>query len=221
MRLRRSEWLRAVAVAANDGIVGSAGVLQGIAGAGASSTALLIASTAALVAGSVATFGAQYAQTAAERDAQRALIADELREPAEAPQREVREVAVMLEQRGVPADLAARVAAHMHEKDPLAAQLETEYGIRERLGPLDPVLDGLRAAFGFALGSALPLALVIVYPAAVESTAIFVAVLISLALTSGFIALSAGTNVARALVRTVGIGGATMAISYLVGSLVF
>ena len=44
---------------------------------------------------------------------------------------------------------------------------------------------------------------------------------VAVAATDGMIALSAGTNVGRALVRTLGIGVTTMGVSYLVGSLVF
>ena len=45
----RSPVFRGLAVAASDGIIGTAGVLQGFAGAGASSTTLLIATRAQFV----------------------------------------------------------------------------------------------------------------------------------------------------------------------------
>ena len=217
----RSERARQFVMDANDGIIGTAGVLQGFAGAGASSSTLLVASVSALVAGAVAQFGGQYSEVAAERDAERDLVRHELTELSTDPDVERAEIAAHFESRGVPPELSRAVAHELHAHDPLAAQLEQEHGVRELTGPFEPLVAGLLAAGAFALGSGMPLLMLIVYPALWESWAVFVAVLISLSITSGLIALAAGTRVWRALLRTVGIGVATMLISYLAGSLVF
>lgn len=79
----------------------------------------------------------------------------------------------------------------------------------------------MRSALGHALGSTLPLTVLILYPAAWEARALFVAVVLSLCATSVLIALSTGSSVVRALVRTVGIGVASMLISYVAGLVVF
>ncbi|HEY1105734.1 MAG TPA: VIT1/CCC1 transporter family protein, partial [Agromyces sp.] len=86
---------------------------------------------------------------------------------------------------------------------------------------LQPLAGGAMNALALASGSALPLLILLAYPAAWESWAVFVAVLVSLAVTSMLVAVSARTSVPRALTRTIGIGAATMLLSYLAGVLIF
>ncbi len=221
VRWYRSAPARDFAVAANDGIIGTAGVLQGFAGAGASSAALLVASISALVAGSVAGFGARYAELAAERDAERALITEEVEDLEADDADELADLIEHFEERGVPNGLARDVAQRMHAYDPLAAQLETEHGIQEPMRASQPIIGGLVEGVAIAAGSALPLIILLAYPAAWESWAVFLAAMASLAITSVLIAISARTSVPRALLRTIGIGVATMGLSYLAGVLVF
>ena len=65
------------------------------------------------------------------------------------------------------------------------------------------------------------LAILLAYPAAWETWAVFIAVLLSLAVTSVLISISAGTSVPRALARTLTIGAVTMALSFAAGVIVF
>ncbi|MDN5963543.1 MAG: VIT1/CCC1 transporter family protein [Actinomyces sp.] len=109
----------------------------------------------------------------------------------------------------------------MHEHDPLGAQLDQEYGIREPMSLLAPCAQGGRSALGYALGSALHLVVLLLYPQDWETRALLAAVVLSLCVTSVLIAMSAGSSVVRALVRTVGIGMASMLISYIAGLVVF
>ena len=174
-----------------------------------------------MIAGSLAQFGTTFAQEAAERDAQVHLIAEETASLDADPTAEIEELATRFMDRGVPPDLAREVAEDMHEHDPLGAQLDQEYGIREPMSLLAPCAQGGRSALGYALGSALPLVVLLLYPAAWETRALFAAVVLSLCVTSVLIAMSAGSSVVRALVRTVGIGMASMLISYIAGLVVF
>lgn len=61
--------LRSWTVDANDGIIATAGVLEGFAGAGASDSTLLTAAIVATVAGALSLGGAKWSEEAAERDA--------------------------------------------------------------------------------------------------------------------------------------------------------
>jgi VIT1/CCC1 family predicted Fe2+/Mn2+ transporter len=61
-------WLRAAVLGANDGIVSVAGVVIGVAGAGADRTTVLIAGVAAVVAGAVSMGGGEYTSVSAQRD---------------------------------------------------------------------------------------------------------------------------------------------------------
>ena len=54
---RKLNWLRAAVLGANDGIVSVAGMVMGVAGAGADRPTVLLAGIAALVAGSISMGG--------------------------------------------------------------------------------------------------------------------------------------------------------------------
>src|SRR6476659_6017580 len=78
--LGRLDWLRAAVAdreslrswtqVANDGIIATAGILEGFAGAGAGNRTLITAATTATIAGMLAVGGAEWAEAAAEREAQ-------------------------------------------------------------------------------------------------------------------------------------------------------
>jgi predicted membrane protein (TIGR00267 family) len=74
---RRLNWLRAGVLGANDGIVSTAGIVMGVAGATVESGPILIAGIAALVAGSISMAGGEYASVSAQRDSERAALSRE------------------------------------------------------------------------------------------------------------------------------------------------
>lgn len=67
---RRLNVLRAAVLGANDGVVSIAGVVMGVAAAGASAETILIAGTAAVVAGAISMGGGEYVSVSAQRDAE-------------------------------------------------------------------------------------------------------------------------------------------------------
>jgi VIT1/CCC1 family predicted Fe2+/Mn2+ transporter len=74
---RRLNWLRAGVLGANDGIVSTAGIVMGVAGATVESGPILIAGIAALVAGSISMAGGEYASVSAQRDSEMAALKKE------------------------------------------------------------------------------------------------------------------------------------------------
>jgi len=74
---RRLNWLRAGVLGANDGIVSTAGIVMGVAGATVESGPILIAGIAALVAGSISMAGGEYASVSAQRDSEMAALSKE------------------------------------------------------------------------------------------------------------------------------------------------
>lgn len=67
---KKLNWLRAAVLGANDGIVSTAGIVMGVAGATTDNAAILIAGIAALVAGSISMAGGEYASVSAQRDSE-------------------------------------------------------------------------------------------------------------------------------------------------------
>lgn len=62
---------------ANDGIVSTAGIVMGVAGATVESGPILIAGVAALIAGSISMAGGEYASVSAQRDSEIAAVEKE------------------------------------------------------------------------------------------------------------------------------------------------
>lgn len=63
-------WLRAAVLGANDGVISIAGVVMGIAGAGADRATVALAGIAALAAGAISMAGGEYTSVSAQKDAE-------------------------------------------------------------------------------------------------------------------------------------------------------
>src|SRR5829696_9769267 len=114
-------WLRAAVLGANDGIVSTAGLVMGVAGATTDRHTILVAGLAGLVAGALSMAAGEYVSVSTQRDTEQALLAKERAELAEEPDEELAELAYMYEQKGLSAELAMRVAGELTERDALAA----------------------------------------------------------------------------------------------------
>ncbi len=218
-RLRDAVMYRSWTVEANDGIIATAGVLEGFAGAGGDDRTLIVVAVAVTIAGALAIGGAKWAEAEAEREAQLQLVAQEEELLATHPDDEVAELAAYYEDKGLTAETARQVAEQLSARDALAAQLETEYGIAEVMSRAQPLRDGLQAALAFLTGALIPLLITIFVPVAIETWAILFAVIVSLATTSVLAARAGGTPVWRTVTRTLVVGIGTLAISYGVGLL--
>jgi VIT1/CCC1 family predicted Fe2+/Mn2+ transporter len=211
--------VREHAVDSNDGIIASAGIVEGLLGAGASSAILLVASLAAMVGGGVALAGMRYAETADERDAQQVILEAERRRIALTPAEEEDELSELYEARGLSPELARAVAAELSAGDALAAHAEAEYGIMLRDRRATPWTTAILAGLAFAVGAGVPLLVILWASSAWRSAATILAVVAALSLTGLLIASIGGANVPRTMLRTVSIGVVTMLVTYIGGTL--
>lgn len=218
-RLRHVATPRTWAVDANDGVMATAGLLEGFAGAGAGESVLITAAIAMLVAGSLSLGGSKWAEAAAERDAERALIAEEQAELAADPLHEIDELAAYWEHKGLDPDTARRVAEQLTARDALAAQLEAEHGIAEPIPSWEPRWTGAAAGVAFVFGAAVPLVVTWLVPGPLETWAILLAALASLTATAFITARSTRIPAHRLIVRSLVVGLGTLALSYAAGSL--
>ncbi|HJS92871.1 MAG TPA: VIT1/CCC1 transporter family protein [Solirubrobacteraceae bacterium] len=224
-------WLRAVGAdrgslrswtqVANDGIIATAGILEGFAGAGASNQTLIKAATTATIAGMLTVGGAEWAEAAAEREGQLTAADEEAAEIARQPHVEHAEVVAYYETKGLSPRLAREVADQLMAHDAVDAQLESEHGILEITSRAETFRTGIGSAIAYLLGAAIPLIVTVAVPATVESSLIFAAVVVSLIVTSTIGAHTGHMNLRRTLVRALIIGLGTMAVSYLAGRLIF
>lgn len=211
--------VRESVVHANDGIVATAGIVEGFYGAGASGAAIVIAAFSAMIAGGISVGGATYSEHAAERDAQSALIEAERRRLELAPDEEFAELVGIYQKKGLSDWLAREVAHELTARDALAAHADAEYGLSVTEGRPSPLGVAVLAGLAFAAGAAVPLMTVIIAPNSWRIPVTFIAVIVSLTITSLIVAAAGGLHVFRTIMRTVAIGVTAMVATLLAGHL--
>ena len=215
----RLNWLRAGVLGANDGIVSTAGIVVGVAGATAQRSDLLVAGVAGMLAGALSMAVGEYVSVSTQRDAERALIALEARELDEMPDEELDELTGLYQAKGLSPDLARRVALELTERDSLAAHLDAEL----HLDP-DDLTNPWQAAFAsfvsFVVGAAIPLLAILLSSSDLRLGLTFVAVLVGVALTGAVSAHLGGAPKHPAVRRNIAGGALVMALTYAVGSLI-
>jgi vacuolar iron transporter family protein len=212
------EWVRPYVPESSDGILTSAGICEGFAGAGVSSSVLFFAGFAALVAGTLAMGTVEYSKLRAERDQQLGQLAREKALIENAPEAELDELTELYVSRGLSPGLARQVAVELTAHDALAAHAEAEYGITTASLP-SPLGDSLATAAAFAAGAVLPWLAIVLIPGPSRAAVTFVIVLLALALTGWVSARMSDVRPARPILRTAGIGALSMAITYVSGHL--
>lgn len=216
---RDSSTRRGWIIDANDGIIATAGILQGFAGAGAGDRLLMFTATAATIAGGLSTGGTKWAEDASEREAQLSIAQVEQSELERDPEAEIQELTVHWQTRGLEPELARVVAERLTAHDALSAQLEAEYGFDEPMPAAVPLLSGLATCVAFVAGALIPLLITYFAPVNIETWAILGAVVAALAITSVVSARAAHLSTARTLGRSLTVGGLTLLVSYVAGEL--
>ncbi|MFB7735722.1 VIT family protein [Streptomyces sp. NPDC056112] len=214
----RLNWLRAAVLGANDGIVSTAGLVVGVAGATDSRSALLTAGLAGLLAGSMSMAAGEYVSVSTQRDSEMAALAMEKRELREHPEAELRELTDLLQARGLSRDVAGEAAEQLTERDALRAHAGVELGINP-----DELTNPWHAAgasfLAFTVGALLPLLAIVLPPAAWRLGVTVLSVLAALVLTGWSSARLGAARPGRAVLRNVAGGALAMAVTYAAGSL--
>jgi VIT1/CCC1 family predicted Fe2+/Mn2+ transporter len=203
---------------ANDGIVSVASVAIGVIAAGASTGFVLTAAVAALVAGAMAMAAGEYVSVSSQRDVERADLEQERRELKAHPEGERRELAAIYVKRGLPVELAAKVADALTASDALGAHARDELGMAAILAR--PAQAALYSALSFTAGAVLPIGAFLIVPTAARTVAVVVSALLALVVLGVAGARAGGAPMLRAAVRVCVGGGLAMAITAAVGHLV-
>jgi VIT1/CCC1 family predicted Fe2+/Mn2+ transporter len=215
----RLNWLRAGVLGANDGIVSTAAIVVGVAGASSSRTAILTAGVAGLFAGAMSMAAGEYVSVSTQRDTERAMLELERRELAETPKAELQELAEIYQAKGLTADLARDVAEQLTAHDALGAHADAELGI-DPDDLTNPWHAALASFVSFTIGALLPLVAIAVSPTSWRVGVTFATVVVALGFTGS---ASAGLGQAQRwpAVRRNIIGGVlAMLVTYGIGSLV-
>lgn len=211
-------WLRAGVLGANDGIVSTSSIIFGVAGASASHASVVLAGIAAIAAGAMSMAAGEYVSVSSQRDLEDAELERERREIEADPKCELVELQHMLEERGIDASLARKVALQLTARDALTAHARLEFGI-DPATVVNPWQATIASMLAFTAGGLIPFVSFVVAPRAFEIWISGAAVLIALTLTGWISAKLGGAPKLRSIVRNVLGGLLAMAITYGVGKI--
>ena len=216
-RSRRSGWLRAAVLGANDGLISTSSLVVGVAAASSTSDPVLLAGLAGLVAGAFSMAAGEYVSVSSQADTERADLALEKRELARNPERERAELAAIYVARGLTPELARQVSQQLTAHDALGAHARDEIGLSDatRARPLEAALA---SATAFAAGATPPLLLAGFIPFARLTPAVMLG---SITLLLGLGSLAArlgGAPLGRGAARVAFWGAVAMGCTSLVGA---
>ena len=213
----RLNWLRAAVLGANDGIVSTAGIVMGVAGATDARATILVAGVAGLAAGALSMGAGEYVSVSTQKDSELALLDKERRELAEDPEEELAELAGLYVDKGLSEELAHEVARQLTDHDALGAHAEAELGIDP-----DDITSPWSAAWAsmlsFTVGALLPLLTILMFSVDARVWVTVGSVTAALALTGWASARFGYGPPGRAVVRNVAGGLFAMAVTYAIGS---
>lgn len=214
----RLNWLRAGVLGANDGIVSTAGIVVGVAGATTDLRTITTAGVAGLVAGALSMAGGEYVSVSTQRDTEQAALALERWELANVPEQEELELAQIYQGRGLSPALAQQVARELSAHGALHAHAEAELGIDPE-ALTNPWAAAVASLLAFAVGALVPLLAILVPLTNQRLIVTVIAVVLGLVVTGALSAYLGRARQGPAIMRNVGVGLITMAITYLVGRL--
>lgn len=221
-RIERLSRVREVVLGVQDGLLVPLGVVTGMAAAAPGRAAILVAGIAEAVAGCIAMGGGSYLASEAEEALYAAEIADEGREIADEPEREIAELALVLEDEGLPRAAADRVARGLAVSPNvfLRTKIQKELGLSPDVGGA-ALADALIVGLTYMAAAVVPLwpyvVLPLTAPALLTSIVCTLAALFGLGVAKGRIARQAWH---RAGLQVMLIGSASAAIGFAIGHLV-
>lgn len=211
---------RAAVFGASDGLVSNVGLILGVAGASASSDAVLAAGVAGLIAGAASMAAGEFVSMRAQQELFERELELEREQIEQNPNKEAVELSLIYQSRGVDPDTAERIAAELMA-DPERA---LEAHAREELG-IDP--SSLGSPYGAAAGSFAAFsigALVPLIPWIVGGgdAAVVASLLLAIVAATGLglaIASFTGKSKFKAVGRQVGVAVVAALFTFAVGSL--
>jgi vacuolar iron transporter family protein len=207
---------RDLVIEANDGIIATAGIVEGLVAADVRNRTILISAAIALVVGSVSSAGARYTEAAFQRDSALSAVDQERAQLDRDPEAELDELTELYVAKGLSPDLARQVATELMDHDALAAHVEEELDVDDE-DLLPPMRVALAVGLAYAVGATLPILISLLVPAQTRVITTFVAVTVALVITSYVGARIGHTHPARTVLRAVAIGVATLLLALAVG----
>lgn len=210
--------LRAAVLGANDGIVSTAAVIMGVAGATDNTGAIFTAGLAALVAGALSMAVGEYVSVSSQSDAEKAYIEREKRLLKSHPKEQLDSLTQAYVDKGINEKTARQVATQLTKTDALRAHLMVEFGVDED-DVVSPAQAAVASLLSFTVGGLIPFVAILLAPPDIRIWVTGVAVVFALCATGYFSASVGGASKSRAILRVVLGGVVAMVVTYAIGSL--
>ena len=216
---KRSNWLRAAVLGANDGIVSTAGLVVGVAGATDSKIIILTAGLAGIVSGALSMAAGEYVSVSTQRDIEKTLLHKEREELRLYPEQELEELAFIYQSKGLKKSTALIVAKELTEKDAFAAHVDVELNI-DPDNLTNPWSAAFASATSFFAGALIPVAIIMLPLGKLSIPVTFVSVVFALILTGALSGRASGAVIKKSIIRVVAGGLIAMVVTFAIGHLV-
>ncbi|KRM85215.1 VIT1/CCC1 transporter family protein [Liquorilactobacillus vini] len=211
--------MRAAVMGANDGILSVAGIVIGVAGATTSNYAVFLAGISGMLAGTVSMAMGEYVSVNTQKDSQKKAVIEQKLSLENDFEKQFEFVKQRYLEQGIKEELAEKATSEMMGKDPLVTVVREKYGFDPRQFT-SPYAAAIASMISFPLGSILPLAAILLFPASTRILATFLAVIVALAITGWLAAVLGHANWKHGVARNVSSGILTMMVTYVIGVLI-
>ncbi len=216
--LIRSGWLRASILGANDGILSTASIVIGVAAASTTREPIVLAGVAGLVAGALSMAAGEYVSVSSQTDIETSDLEREKMELLEMPEAELKELALIYEDRGLTPKLSLEVAKQLTEHDALGAHARDELGINS-ITRARPLQAAFASGASFIFGGVLPVLAALFVPVKPMIYWQYILAILFLAILGAVAAKAGGSSVKKAVLRITFWGTVAMGVTAYIGHL--
>ena len=216
--VKRSGWLRASVLGANDGILSTTSLAIGVAAASVARDPIILATLAGVVAGALSMAAGEYVSVSSQLDVETADLKREKNELASTPDIELNELSAIYENRGLTSELAIEVAKQLTAHNSLEAHARDELGINE-ISRAKPLQAAFASATSFIVGGIFPLLLAVFAPLKQMIFFQYGFSILFLALSGTLAAKVGGSKIGKSVLRICIWGTIAMVMSALIGYL--
>lgn len=216
--VKRSGWLRASILGANDGILSTASIIIGVAAASDVRETIVLAGIAGLVAGAMSMAAGEYVSVSSQSDIEKSDLKREMTELNDMPEAELIELAGIYEEKGLDKELSIKVAKQLTAHNALAAHARDELGISD-ITEAKPLQAALASGVSFVSGAILPVIAALIVSVKQMVYIQYGVALLFLIILGTIAAKAGGSNVTKAIVRITFWGTVAMGVTALIGLL--
>jgi VIT1/CCC1 family predicted Fe2+/Mn2+ transporter len=216
--VKKSGWLRASVLGANDGIISTTSLAIGVAAANLTRDPLILSTLAGVVAGALSMAAGEYVSVSSQLDIETSDLKREKIELANSPEIELNELSEIYVKRGLTSELAFEAAKQLTSHNALEAHSRDELGINE-ISRAKPLQAAAASAVSFLAGGIFPLLLAVFAPLKQMLFFQYGFSIIFLALSGTLAAKVGGFKIVKSVLRICIWGTIAMVTSALIGYL--